>query len=51
MQILIPLLAIMAVIFWRDVLKILVMVVAVLFIILIAFGAVGLLEGMHHLAR
>jgi hypothetical protein len=50
-QVLIPLLAIITVIFWREVLKIAFMIATILFIILLAFGTVGLLEGMQHVVR
>jgi hypothetical protein len=48
---LIPLFAIITVIFWRAAIKILFMIITIIFIILIAFGAVGLLEGMQHIIR
>jgi hypothetical protein len=51
MQVLIPLLVTIAVIFWREALKILLMVAVILIITVVAFGAVGLLEGMQHIAR
>jgi hypothetical protein len=43
--------AIIAVIFWRDVLKILLMVTALVVIILIAFGAVVLIDVMQHVIK
>jgi hypothetical protein len=49
--VLIPLFAITIVIFWREVLKIMIMTVATLFIILVIFGAVGLLESMQHVFK
>jgi hypothetical protein len=47
-QAVIILVSIIAVIFWRDVLKILLMVAALLVIILVAFGAVVIIDGMQH---
>ena len=40
--------AIITVIFWRDVVKILLMVALLLFIILIAFGAAVLTDGIQY---
>ncbi len=47
----IVLIAIITVIFWRDVVKILLMVALLLFIILIAFGAVFLIDGIQHVIK
>jgi len=47
-QAVIILVAIIAMIFWRDVLKIMLMVAALLVIITIAFGAVFLIDSMQH---
>ena len=49
--ILIPVFAIIIVIFWREALRIIFMIAAALLIILIAFGAMGLLEGLQHAIR
>ena len=43
--------AIMAVIFWRDVVKIMLMVALLLLIILIAFGAAAFIEGVQQVMR
>jgi hypothetical protein len=50
-QVLIVMFAILVAIFWRTVIKILLMVGAILFIILITSGAVALMEAMRHLSR
>ena len=47
-QALIVLIAIFTVIFWRDVVKILLLVALLLFVILVAFGAVVLIDGVQH---
>ena len=43
--------AILAMIFWRDVIKILLMVTLLLFIILIASGAVAIIDIMQHVIK
>jgi hypothetical protein len=43
--------AILAMIFWRDVIKILLMVTLLLFIILIASGAVAIIDGLQHVIK
>jgi hypothetical protein len=43
--------AILAVIFWRDVIKIALMVALLLFIILIASGAVAVIDVLQHVVR
>ena len=43
--------AILAVIFWRDVAKILLMVALLLFIIFIAFGAVAIIDVLQHVIK
>ena len=43
--------AILAMIFWRDVIKILIMVALLLFIILIASGAVAVIDVLQHVIR
>jgi hypothetical protein len=50
-QAVIVLIAIITVIFWRDLVKILLMVALLLFIILIAFGAVVLIDGVQHVIK
>lgn len=47
-QALIVLFAIIAVIFWRDMIKIAVMIGALLLIILVSFGAVVLIDLLQH---
>jgi hypothetical protein len=39
------------VIFWREAVKILLMVALLLFVILIAFGAVVLIDGVQHVIK
>ena len=43
--------AILALIFWRDVIKILLMVALLLFIILIASGAVAVIDVLQHVIK
>ena len=43
--------AIFAVIFWRDVVKILLIVALLLFIILIASGAVAIIDVLQHVVK
>ena len=43
--------AILAMIFWRDVIKILLMVALLLFIILIASGAVAVIDVLQHVIK
>jgi hypothetical protein len=43
--------AILAMIFWRDVIKILLMVTLLLFIILIASGAVAIIDILQHVIK
>jgi ABC-type polysaccharide/polyol phosphate export permease len=43
--------AILAVIFWRDVAKILLMVALLLFLILLASGAVAVIDVLQHVIR
>ena len=43
--------AILAMIFWRDVIKILLMVALLLFIIFIASGAVAVIDVLQHVIR
>ncbi len=43
--------AILAMIFWRDVIKILLMVALLLFIILIASGAVAVIDILQHVIK
>ena len=43
--------AILAVIFWRDVIKIMLMVALLLFIILIASGAVAVIDVLQHVIK
>ena len=43
--------AVLVMIFWRDVLKILLMVGLLLFIILIASGAVAIIDVLQHVIR
>ncbi len=50
-QAVILLIAIITAIFWRNVVKILLMVALLLFIILIAFGAVVLIVGIQHVIK
>lgn len=50
-QILTVLFAIISVIFWRSLLKILLMIAAMLLVVLITSGAIALLEGLHHLVK
>ncbi len=50
-QAVIVLIAIFTVIFWRDVVKILLLVALLLFVILIAFGAVVLIDGLQHVIK
>jgi hypothetical protein len=50
-QAVVVLIATVAVIFWRDVLKIVLMVVMLLLIILVAFGAVVIIDGMQHVIK
>jgi hypothetical protein len=45
------LIAILAMIFWRDVIKILLMVALLLFIIFIASGAVVVIDVLQHVIR
>jgi hypothetical protein len=45
----IVLFAIFSVVFWRVMLKIVVMVVAIAFVVLLASGAILILQSMHHL--
>ncbi len=47
-QAVIVLIAIFTVIFWRDVVKILLVVALLLFVIITAFGAVVLIDGVQH---
>ncbi len=47
----IVLIAILAMIFWRDVIKILLMVALLLFIIFIASGAVVVIDVLQHVIR
>ena len=47
-QVLIVLFAIIAAIFWRDMIKIAIMIGALLLIILVSFGAVGRLDLLQH---
>lgn len=49
--VLIPLTAVIIVIFWREALKIMIMIATTLFIILVIFGAVGFVEGLQHAVR
>jgi hypothetical protein len=49
--IIVPLLAIIIVIFWRLALKIILGIAAILLIIFITSGAVGLMEGLQHAIR
>jgi hypothetical protein len=42
---------VITVIFWRDIVKILLMVALLLFVILIAFGAVALIDGLQHVIK
>ena len=50
-QAVIVLIAVITVIFWREVAKILLMVALLLFVILIAFGAVVLIDGAQHVIK
>ena len=43
--------AIFAVIFWRNVVKILLMVALLLFLVLIASGAVAVIDALQHVIR
>ncbi len=43
--------AILAMIFWRDIIKILLMVALLLFIILIASGAVAVIDILQHVIK
>ncbi len=43
--------AILAMIFWRDVIKILLMVALLLFVILIASGAVAVIDILQHVIK
>jgi hypothetical protein len=43
--------AILAMIFWRDVIKILLMVALLLFIILVTSGAVAVIDVLQHVIR
>ena len=43
--------AILAMIFWRDVIKILLLVALLLFVILIASGAVAVIDVLQHVIR
>jgi hypothetical protein len=43
--------AVLATIFWRDVLKILLMVGLLLVIVLLASGAVAIIDVLHHVIR
>jgi hypothetical protein len=50
-QAVIVLIAAITVIFWREAVKILLMVALLLFVILIAFGAVVLIDGVQHVIK
>jgi hypothetical protein len=50
-QAVIFLIAVIAVIFWRDMIKVLLMVALLLFIVLIAFGAVALIDAMQYVVK
>ena len=50
-QAVIVLIAVFTVIFWREVVKILLMVALLLFVILVAFGAVVLIDGAQHVIK
>ena len=50
-QAVIVLIAVITVIFWREAVKILLMVALLLFVILIAFGAVALIDGLRYVIK
>ena len=50
-QAVIVLIAAVTVIFWREAVKILLIVALLLFVILIAFGAVVLIDGVQHVIK
>ena len=50
-QAVIVLIVVFTVIFWREAVKILLMVALLLFVILIAFGAVVLIDGVQHVIK
>jgi chromate transport protein ChrA len=43
--------AVIAVVFWRFLLKLVLVIVAVVLVVLLTSGAILLYEGMHHAAR
>ncbi len=50
-QAVVVLIAAITMIFWRDVVKILLVVALLLFVIFIAFGAVVLIDGVQHVIK
>ena len=50
-QLVIALFAITIVMFWRAILKMLLVIAAVLAIILLASGTIVLIEGIHHIVK
>jgi len=50
-QAVIVLIVAITMIFWREAVKILLMVALLLFVILIAFGAVALIDGLQHVVK